>query len=444
MNIREKFLKINEKIENIKEWQWLLITFCICLLAIILISPQIIWQPFIHAEDGPIFLRGALENGVSSLFKTFGGYLGVLPRGFAIIAIAVGRKFNSYIAVTFVMKTLSTLFSVLAVNYFNSNEFKKFIGNRGLRLLISLLLMFVMANHENMLYTSIMAHWWGDLLILFVGYSFLNKKMPPLYIFPLVILVILSSPVALVISVPILYYIIFKFKENRDSNIKQIISQNKWKIIALILTIISIVAEIYAIIVLAKGADYDTFNQSHMNALYMFHAMQKALKAVAECIPYILTMKKLPIIMQENIRVILGTVILLIMIWRYYKNRSMKMFLWGLLTMLTIYFLAYFKQNNFYKHPSETFYSSVPATVGVLLIVKFLYDNLKVILRDDKFIYEICIALILITMNIIYFKHTYKPVYKFCNLMNQIEARVDFNSKKKERISISDKDRMES
>ena len=92
MNIRKKISKTNEKIENIKEWQWLLITFFVCLVAIIFISPQIIWQPFIHAEDGPVFLRGALEMGASSLFKTFGGYFGVLPRGFAIISCPLERR----------------------------------------------------------------------------------------------------------------------------------------------------------------------------------------------------------------------------------------------------------------------------------------------------------------------------------------------------------------
>ena len=77
MSIVKKITRINEKIENLSESHWLLITFIICFICIISLSPEIIWQPFIHAEDGSIFLKETMVRGIDSIFNTYGGYFGV-------------------------------------------------------------------------------------------------------------------------------------------------------------------------------------------------------------------------------------------------------------------------------------------------------------------------------------------------------------------------------
>ena len=221
--ILNKVSQFNTYIENIKEWQWLLITFIICFVAIISISIPILWQPYIHAEDGTQFLKDALFEGKSSIFKTFGGYLGVLPRLSALIAIYLGRKFNSMVLVTYVMKFCSTIFTIIVINYFNSKEFKHLINSRILRLITSILLMFVMANHGTMIYTSITLHWWSGLLAVLIGLNFINKKFPSLYIVPFLLLSILSSPSALIVVIPMIYYLFIKIKLLRPLIIKRIL-----------------------------------------------------------------------------------------------------------------------------------------------------------------------------------------------------------------------------
>ena len=66
---RNKIAKITNYIENIKEWQWLLITFIISLIAMISISIRILWEPYIHAKMGGHFINYAMFVGKKSLFR---------------------------------------------------------------------------------------------------------------------------------------------------------------------------------------------------------------------------------------------------------------------------------------------------------------------------------------------------------------------------------------
>lgn len=437
MNIKEKISKINNKIENIKEWQWLLITFFVCLVFIISLSPEIIWQPFIHAEDGPIFLKEALEQGVKSIFNLFGGYFGVTTRIFSLIAIAVGRKFNSFIAVTYVMKITATIYTVIAVNYFNSKYFKGIIKSRVYRLAISVLLMMVVANHGHMLYTSIMEHWWGDLLILLVGINFATKKMPPLYILPIVILQVLSSPVAILIVIPITYYIICKIIESNKDELKRAILKNKIKITMIILIFVTSIVEAYGVLVLSKNENKSAIKENSLSVNYISKTIERTLCATAKNFTYVMSFCKPQNEAKNKVYILVGSAVILMLLWRYCKNKNINMFLWGLIIIMGIYFMVYFKQDDYFKLPSDNFYNSIPAATIALLLIKWIYDDLRKIFKKKIYISRIATIVLLITLNVIFYQNTIKPNYESCKNLYEVEKDVDFSSSKIKVVSIT-------
>ena len=164
--IKEMYNKFSNYIENIKEWKWILISYLVCLLIYISISVQILYQPYIFAEDGKIFFQEALNNGISSIFNTYGGYISVIPRIIALIAVSLGKCFNSFYIVTAVMKFLSILFAIFCINYFNSNEFKWIIKSRSIRLFFSLISILILTFQSNMSYNVTYTHWWAGVFTL--------------------------------------------------------------------------------------------------------------------------------------------------------------------------------------------------------------------------------------------------------------------------------------
>ncbi len=429
MKISEKVSKINKYIEDIKEWQWLLITFFICLIFMVLVSVEIIWLPFIHAEDGPVFLKEALEEGRYSLFNIFSGYLGILPRIFAITAIHFGRKYNSMIVVTFIMKTFSTLFSVIAVNYFNSKTFKNIINSRILRLMMSLLLMYVMANHLFILYNSVMTHWWGALLVMYIGFNFLEKKLPPIYIIPFLILSILSSPTTLIIILPTAYYVFCRLKGKKIKDIK---IKNKSEVVIVMLITITVIMHVFVILFMGKKIISSSANVSSITINYIILTLYKTIKYMIQCIPYIITFGKLTV---ENIRIVLGVILFAILGWRYYKNKNLKMFIWGVFGIFAIYFMKILRYQEKFSLPSITFYDAVPSTMGVLLLMKWIYDDLQKVIKNKR-IFEVIMFIILSILTFAYYKTTYKNDFTNCKEIYKIESKVDFKSKKIKKIKI--------
>ena len=52
----------------------------LCALFYFLRRPSISLEPVLYAEDGSIFLQGAINFGAASLFKTYAGYSHLLQR----------------------------------------------------------------------------------------------------------------------------------------------------------------------------------------------------------------------------------------------------------------------------------------------------------------------------------------------------------------------------
>ena len=249
---KSKIAKIINYIENIKEWQWLLITFIISLIAMISVSIIILWEPYINGEMAGFFINDAMYLGKKSLFVIRAGYLEILPRLFALIAVYFGKKYNSMLLVAYIVKWCAIIFPVIVANYFNSKEFKPFIKSRIIRLLTTIIIIYSMGRYTAMLYTGVTTHWWGGFLAFLVSLSFVNKKMPPIYIIPFLILSIVSAPSALIVGISIVYYLISKIKKVKQLGIKKAILKNKLKILMLILIFIAAIAQIYAVFIVGN------------------------------------------------------------------------------------------------------------------------------------------------------------------------------------------------
>ena len=104
-------MDIKEKLENMKPFHmWLLFV-----LLYVSFSTEVLWRPFIFAED-TIFLNNALTDGFKSLLYRHAEYWEMISRLTANIAIFLGRGANSYLVTTFVMKAAAIAISRLLIS----------------------------------------------------------------------------------------------------------------------------------------------------------------------------------------------------------------------------------------------------------------------------------------------------------------------------------------
>ena len=425
--LKNKIAKIINYIENIKEWQWLLITFLISLIAIISVSIRILWEPYVHAEMGGHFINDAMLVGKKSLFMIRAGYLEVLPRLFAIIAVYFGKKYNSIILVAYIVKWCAIIFPVIVANYFNSKEFKPFIKSRIIRLLTTIIIIYSMGRYTVMLYTGVTTHWWGGFLAFLVSLSFLNKKMPPMYIMPFLILSILSSPSALIVGIPIVYYLITKIKLVKQLGLKNIILKNKLKILMLILIFIAAITQIYAVFIV--GNRIQLTSKDAKENYKIIDVLLDTTKATIKTIPeaFSFKIKLLNNILTSKINGILGLIIIAILIWRYAKKGELKILIWSLLSIFTLWFIVIYRRiGNDQMIKGLSFYIAIQSVIGIMLVLKWLYDDIY----SRNIILKIFAVLIFIFLIAITYLKTEKPSYEFCNDLYSVEKYVDFKSQK--------------
>jgi hypothetical protein len=58
----------------------LILVFLVSSVLIIARMPNRVFEGYLWAEDGPIFLKAAFENGASSIFTPYAGYLSLTTR----------------------------------------------------------------------------------------------------------------------------------------------------------------------------------------------------------------------------------------------------------------------------------------------------------------------------------------------------------------------------
>lgn len=432
--IKEIYNKFSNYIENIKEWKWILISYLVCLLIYISISVQILYQPYIFAEDGKIFFQEALNNGISSIFNTYGGYISVIPRIIALIAVSLGKCFNSFYIVTAVMKFLSILLAIFCINYFNSNEFKWIIKSRSIRLFFSLISILILTFQSNMSYNVTYTHWWAGVFTLLVGLKILDGKMPSIPIILVLVLAILTSPSALLIGIPLMYYIILNIasiikKKKNDKTYKI----NRYDIIKIAIIGVAILLQAYAIFF--KSKDIDSITSPDISINHIFILMGNIIKCFFADFTNFLTLgisENLP----REIDILIGITIWGFIFYINIKNKNIKLFAFLTVEMFALIFMSMYKSESLYELPYfwMNWYNSIPMFCVGLILFKTLYDEyfickkiyLRIIIISVCMIYFIC-----------FYINTNKPDYSFCQEVYKIEPYVDFKSTEMKKIPIS-------
>ena len=193
----------------------------------------------------------------------------------------------------------------------------------------------------------------------------------------------------------------------------------------------AVIIEIYAMLFLSKNAvEYEPGLSMSNIPIIIF----KTIKATIENIPY--TFLRLKIFN----RMFFGILILAITLWRYIKNKNIKIFIWCLLGIVAMYFMGFFKRagSDEYVMPSSWFYNSISATIGALLIVKWIYDDFYRIYKNRK-IFKVltCVSFLMMICFFYIFTSSSKPDYIFTDNIYEIEPKVNFSGTQIEEVVIS-------
>ena len=241
--------KINIKHLINSNYFWLIVMFLINFGIMIAFNPKILSSYYLFAEDGEVFINGYLNKGLSSLFITYGGYFNFLSRIFAAISVTFARIFNSVAVLTMSQKLLSMIFSSFVCTYFVSDSFKSIIKSRTKRIAISLVSLVLISNFAWLFYNGVSIHWWCGILIFLISLNILNGELPSYKILPILLISILSSPSGLIIAFALGYYLFKKidFKKSLKHNFEK---YNKSEIIKILLLILALAVQSYAILFL--------------------------------------------------------------------------------------------------------------------------------------------------------------------------------------------------
>jgi hypothetical protein len=127
--------------------------------------PGAVLRPVLFAEDGQVFLAGALRDGIRGLFEPYAGYLVVGPRLGAFAATIVSAR---HIPLAFAL--IAAAYSVGCCSLVLSTRVAWLLGSlpRRVAVFVALLLLPQVAETHATL-TNVM--WWGGIALLIVGLS---------------------------------------------------------------------------------------------------------------------------------------------------------------------------------------------------------------------------------------------------------------------------------
>ena len=419
--MKKKMNKILNYIDDIKEWKWIIITFIICLIFYLSFSIDIIWRPYIFAEDGGIFLSDALNDRWKSLYNSYGGYISIVPRIITLISVFVGVKLNSLYIIVLMMKWLSIIFATICANYLNSDDFKDIFKNRALRLLICLMLIAVMANQNFVIYNVTYTHWWCGMLAFLCSISLINKRIPKTYIIPILFMSILTSPSALIIAIPLMYYVVSMIREiktdKKNDNSRKI---DKMKIVIIIILIIAIALQAFKILNInhrIHSTDVDNSNILFLSSKIIVTFFTN-------------TTSLLSFQFSENlptfVDALIGLLIWYIILECNLKNQNIKMLILCVLEIVCLLFMNMYKNDTACLLPYVwiEWYNSVPFCICTFLIAKTIYDECKV----DNRILHYSAGLLFVIYFIVLYENTYQVDFKLCKNITDIEPKVNFES----------------
>lgn len=441
MKIKKIFNEINVFIDKLDNKKWLVICFFLNLVVLVLLNKEIIYEPYIHGEDGAVFVADSLKYGIGSLKIPFGGYLYVMPRLFSLIGLFFGKSFGSVLVLANVMKILSTLFMAFVPTYFCSDSFSNLIKSRKARLVSSMLVIINIAAFINILYNSVSTHWWSGILALLCSFQFFNKKAPSYAILPFLLLSIVSSASSMVVGFSVVYYIISKI------NFKHIIESfknnfTKHDYIKLSLIVLFLAMQAYTILFVSGVTDESSFVGSFSLVSLIDSTVRLVLNAGNYIFGIDITFRLYP----NGMNYIIGSIVWIILLIVAIRTKKVKLFFAVLLEITALYVICTYKRVSAFgdgyqlligEYRGRLWYNVPTSSLMIILGLILLYNLLKSFKKFNT-IFNIMFYTIIIILGIRYGKCVGKPDFTKCDNLRMIEKYVDFNSRKYAIITTSD------
>lgn len=194
---------------------------CIIIVFVVIAFRQreVLFTPYLMAEDASTFLQRALNDGILSIFKPNAGYIHFIPQTVTCMAVFLSRLFGQGIQlVPYIMMFCALCFSAFSLSYFCRDKFAWLIEKRIYRLICVVFIAILCGTKAfEIWHTITSAQWWGGIFIFFVGLNMLHEKDLPKSRLEMAVLIIigLSTPlggISVLLFWGILLYNFFKEK----------------------------------------------------------------------------------------------------------------------------------------------------------------------------------------------------------------------------------------
>lgn len=434
--VKKLFLKGFNWFNSISNNKWCIFCLIINLFIIVLLNYKIITTPFIHAEDGKIFIRQFLEFGWGSLFTSFGGHLYVLTRIIIGISVTIGKLFNSTVVLGHMENYLCIFLSGVIVTYLCSDCFSAFIKSRYMRLLLSILLIINLDGFMFLFYNAVSFHWWTGVLSILVAIQLINNKMPSYKMMPLILLSIISSASSMILGFAVLYYFIknIDFKHIIKSLFKDM---NRNNLIKLCLLIIFLSIQSYAILFISGVTETSTVAGKTSYFLLFVNSVKLFLSS-----PCLLFGHQFNLALYRigvDINIVVGSIIWLIIAYNASIHKKTKYFCASTLAIIVMYMIVLYKRLTFndgysilYECDGAIWYNCIQSTIILLLVFNILYEKL---IQNKVLIPFFCFFIIL--LGGLYYDNIIHTDFSKSPLLYEIDEYVDYSSDKYVEVDIS-------
>ena len=435
--MEKKVRKIFGFLKNMKPRTWFWVVFILFIIAQFALYPDMIRYHYVYAEDGGVFFDGFQRSGVSSIFEVFGGYLVIASRLFAAISISVARILGNFKIACDVMEILNVLMVAFILAYFVSDRFQFLVKKRSHRLIIGSMILLLMSSFFAMLFDSVSIHWWCGLLMFFVTLELVYGQTPPLYLYPFIILCVLSSPSSLVLGIGLLYYLI-----------KKVVVQKKWRelvnartISFLIVSIVPLAIQSYVILFgtgIGGGADESITVARVINTSSAAYDLSLGSSLA------MFTLSIFKALFANKTAVIIGGFLWIVILYLAKKKKILRFALMSLGCIFFLYFLVFFKRIDvglvetyrwITEYSVDNYYNALPAVISMLTFAMVLYRYYS----RKYLIIEITVLILLVPHLIV---ERWRPFYDELdmNKMNAINKELNLGSKKYARFEYGSHD----
>lgn len=339
-------LGIREKIESLRPfYAWLLFIFLY-----VSFSTEVLWRPFIFCED-TIFLNNALTDGIKSVFYRHAGYLEIISRLTANIAIFLGKGANSYLVTAFVMKAVAISLYCYYILYFGIADFSWLVKEKWQRYLISFIVLAWFGNFFDSYYNITNMHWAGEFFIFLVGLNLVcNKKFPGKFCIIICLLTCLQSPEACLLVIPVSIYVLNGIIKRKIKLIE---------ILAYLLVFVAVCLQFW-VLKISGG------NSLNGNGIYL--AVPKSLISILSTASYVLGNEIISYV-STSLRLMIGSLIWIFIVFSYkklYGTKGMLFIVYALIFLFLHYMMIHIKPlNALFTHQDFWIYSC-PAAILAL------------------------------------------------------------------------------